>query len=147
VLVQQGKIDDLDVLCAALLHDTIEDTETTKAELVEQFGSKVAGIVAEVSDDRSLPKGERKRLQIEHAPHLSRNAKLVKLADKICNLRDIDEHPPDEWPLERRREYFDWAKQVIDGLRGVSPKLEAAFDDAYEKKPSRPAVITNPRRS
>jgi guanosine-3',5'-bis(diphosphate) 3'-pyrophosphohydrolase len=82
-----------------------------------------------------LPKAERKRLQIEHAPHLSQEAKLVKLADKIANLRDVTDHPPSEWPLERRREYFDWAKRVVDGLRGAHAQLEAAFDAAYAHRP------------
>jgi guanosine-3',5'-bis(diphosphate) 3'-pyrophosphohydrolase len=135
VLVHEGGVDDPDVLCAALLHDTIEDTKTTEEELAEHFGTEIAGIVAEVSDDRSLEKRERKRRQTEHAPHLSERARLVKLADKICNLRDIGEYPPDDWSLERKQDYFDWAKSVIDGLRGVSPTLEAVFDATYAKRP------------
>src|SRR5205814_343912 len=82
---------DYEVLSAALLHDTVEDTATTHEELLDAFGSRIARIVAEVTDDQDLPKHERKRLQIEHAPHLSDGAKLVKLADKICNLRDVAE--------------------------------------------------------
>ena len=89
----------------------------------------------EVTDDKSLEKAERKRAQIEHAPHLSREAKLVKLADKISNVRDMAASPPAHWPMRRRREYFDWAKQVVDGLRGVHPELERIFDQAYSKKP------------
>ena len=123
-------------VAAALLHDTVEDTATTHEELVDAFGSRIARIVAEVTDDTELPKADRKRLQIEHAPLLSREAKLVKLADKLCNLRDVADHPPAKWDLQRRREYFDWAKQVVDGLRGVHPRLEAAFDAAYAKMPS-----------
>src|SRR6185503_7246815 len=136
VLVNEGGVTDVEVLCAALLHDTVEDTATTHQELVDAFGSRIARIVAEVTDDTDLPKQERKRLQIEHAPHLSEGAKLVKLADKICNLRDVVERPPAKWDLARRREYFDWAKQVVDGLRGTHPRLEAAFDAAYEKMPA-----------
>jgi guanosine-3',5'-bis(diphosphate) 3'-pyrophosphohydrolase len=136
VLVTEGGITDVEVLCAALLHDTVEDTDTTHEELANAFGSRIARIVAEVTDDKRLPKHERKRLQIEHAPRLSEGAKLVKLADKICNLRDVAERPPAKWDLARRREYFDWAKQVVDGLRGVHPRLEAAFDAAYAKIPS-----------
>ena len=98
-----GGIDDPNVICAALLHDTVEDTETTEAELVERFGRKIASIVMEVTDDKSLEKAERKRLQVEHAPTLSREAKLVKLADKISNVRDVASAPPSDWPLERRR--------------------------------------------
>ena len=135
VLAREGGVTDPVVLAAALLHDTLEDTETTPAELREAFGEKIAGIVAEVTDDKNLPKAERKRLQIEHAAAISREAKLVKLADKICNVRDVADHPPAKWDLARRREYFDWAKRVIDGLRGSHPALEAAFDRAYRRKP------------
>ena len=135
VLSREGGVTDPVVLAAALLHDTVEDTETTPAELREAFGEKIAGIVAEVTDDKSLPKAERKRLQIEHAAAISREAKLVKLADKICNVRDVADHPPAKWDLARRREYFDWAKRVVDRLRGVHPELERRFDEAYAVKP------------
>jgi GTP diphosphokinase / guanosine-3',5'-bis(diphosphate) 3'-diphosphatase len=139
VLAGEGGITDLEVLAAALLHDTIEDTATTLEELREHFGGRIAGMVAEVTDDKELPKTERKRLQIEHAAGISPGAKLVKLADKICNLRDVAGRPPANWDLERRREYFEWAKQVIDGLRGAPGEstraLEAAFDQAYLLKP------------
>jgi len=135
VLVNEGGVDDAEVLCAALLHDTVEDTATTHEELVDAFGPRVARIVAEVTDDTTLGKAERKRLQVEHAPRLSPEAKLVKLADKICNLRDVAQRPPASWDLARRREYFDWAKRVVDGLRGATSeeirRLEAAFDAAY----------------
>jgi guanosine-3',5'-bis(diphosphate) 3'-pyrophosphohydrolase len=91
--------------------------------------------VAEVTDDKSLPKLERKRLQIEHAATISEKAKLVKLADKICNLRDMSAAPPADWPLERRREYFEWAKQVVDPMRGAHAHLERLFDVEYARKP------------
>jgi guanosine-3',5'-bis(diphosphate) 3'-pyrophosphohydrolase len=135
VLVNEGGITDVEVLCAALLHDTVEDTATTHEELLDEFGSRIARIVAEVTDDKRLPKAERKRLQVEHAPHISQEAKLVKLADKLANLRDVAERPPAGWDLQRRREYFDWARQVIDGLRGAHPRLEQAFDSAYARRP------------
>jgi GTP diphosphokinase / guanosine-3',5'-bis(diphosphate) 3'-diphosphatase len=135
VLVNEGGVTDVEVLCAALLHDTVEDTATTHEELVDAFGSRIARIVAEVTDDKTLPKAERKRLQVEHAARLSPEAKLVKLADKISNLRDVASHPPAHWDLPRRREYFDWAKNVVDRLRGVHPRLEAAFDLAYAQMP------------
>jgi guanosine-3',5'-bis(diphosphate) 3'-pyrophosphohydrolase len=139
VLVNEGGVHDVEVVCAALLHDTVEDTATTHEELVNAFGARVARIVAEVTDDKRLAKAERKRLQIEHAPHLSREAKLVKLADKICNLRDVAERPPAGGDLRRRREYFEWAKRVIDGLRGTPGsemrRLEAAFDAAHARRP------------
>ena len=139
VLTGEGGVTDIGVLAAALLHDTIEDTATTLEELNRRFGERIAGMVAEVTDDKALPKIERKRLQIEHAAGICPGAKLVKLADKICNLRDVAERPPAKWDLERRREYFEWAKRVIDGLRGVPGdsmrRLEAAFDAAYLRKP------------
>ena len=89
-----------------------------------------------MTDDKRLPKQERKRLQIEHAIHLSPKARLVKLADKIANLRDVADNPPGKWSLARRQEYFDWARSVIDKLRGVHPRLEAVFDDAYRNRPT-----------
>jgi guanosine-3',5'-bis(diphosphate) 3'-pyrophosphohydrolase len=135
ILSIEGGVEDGVVLCAAVLHDTIEDTETSYDELAEQFGHEIADVVREVTDDKSLPKAERKQLQIEHASHLSQAAKLVKLADKIANLRDVADHPPSEWPLERRREYFKWAKDVVDGLRGTHARLEAAFDAVYTRRP------------
>jgi guanosine-3',5'-bis(diphosphate) 3'-pyrophosphohydrolase len=131
VLANEGDICDPIVLCGALLHDTIEDTDTTAAELISQFGEEIANVVLEVTDDKSLDKATRKKLQIEHAKHASDRAKLVKLADKICNLRDIASAPPADWSAERKAEYFDWAKTVIDGVRGVHPVLEALFDAAY----------------
>ncbi|MDN7969208.1 HD domain-containing protein [Burkholderia multivorans] len=136
VLANEVGIEDERVIVAAVLHDTIEDTETTEQELLRLFGKDVADIVLEVTDDKSLPKETRKRLQIEHAAHISRRAKLVKLADKICNLRDLAQHPPAEWPLERKQAYFDWAKSVVDRMRGVHPGLEAIFDAAYAARPS-----------
>ncbi len=135
LLVNEGGVTDVEVLCAALLHDTVEDTATTPEELADAFGARVAGIVAEVTDDQRLPKAERKRLQIEHAAGLTPEAKLVKLADKICNLRDVATRPPAHWDLGRRREYFEWAKKVVDGVRGAHPRLEAAFDAAYSQRP------------
>jgi GTP diphosphokinase / guanosine-3',5'-bis(diphosphate) 3'-diphosphatase len=123
------------VLCAAILHDTLEDTDTTADEIATNFGAEVREVVAEVSDDKRLPKGERKRLQIEHAPHLSEPAKLVKLSDKICNLRDIIAAPPAGWPLARKQEYFDWAKAVVAGLRGTNAILERLFDEVYALRP------------
>ncbi len=135
VLCNEGGVSDQAVLCAAILHDTIEDTETTYDELAASFGVEIAALVAEVTDDQTLPKAERKRLQIEHAAHASRGAKLVKLADKICNLRDMRTRPPAGWDLARRREYFDWAKAVVDNLRGAHAGLERLFDDAYRHRP------------
>jgi len=134
-LWHDGDVRDPAVIAAALLHDTIEDTKTTAAELRRVFGAKVASIVAEVTDDKRLPKERRKELQVEHAAHLSKGAKLVKLADKICNLRDILASPPKDWSIERKREYFDWAKKVINQVRGTNSKLEKRFDQLYRDRP------------
>jgi len=128
VLVNEGGVEDAEVLCAAVLHDTIEDTETTADEIQSLFGHKVAAVVLEVTDDKSLEKQVRKQRQVEHAPQISTEAKLVKLADKICNLRDILASPPADWSAERKQNYFDWAAQVVAGVRGVNPGLEAVFD-------------------
>ena len=133
VLVNEGGILNWDVLCAALLHDTIEDTQTTADELTKAFGKNVASIVLEVTDDKALPKEERKLQQIAHAPHSSHEAKLVKLADKICNLRDILASPPSGWDVKRKQAYFEWAAQVVSGIRGSNSKLEKIFDVLLEQ--------------
>ena len=135
VLAEEGGITDPATICAALLHDTIEDTDTTQEELESEFGAEIRALVQEVTDDKSLPKVERKRAQVEHAAHISGKAKRVKLADKICNLRDVASTAPVNWPLDRRREYFDWAKSVIDNLRGVDTRLEGVFDAVYQLRP------------
>jgi guanosine-3',5'-bis(diphosphate) 3'-pyrophosphohydrolase len=119
------------VLLGALLHDTVEDTDTTFEELSDRFGPEVAQVVKELTDDKSLPKATRKELQVEHASHMSDRAKLIKLADKTSNLRDIANAPPPDWSIERRAEYCDWGKRVVDQIRGTHPVLEALFDRAY----------------
>jgi guanosine-3',5'-bis(diphosphate) 3'-pyrophosphohydrolase len=134
VLKEVG-VDDPVVLAAALLHDTVEDTETSHEELRGQFGDEVADVVAEVTDTKWLSSRARKRLQISKASHSSPRARLVKLADKICNLRDILGSPPAGWSDERRREYFDWAKRVVDEVRGAHPELERRFDALYRQRP------------
>jgi len=135
VLCSEAGIADVSVLCAAVLHDTVEDTDTTPEELQRHFGREICKIVMEVTDDKRLTPAERKRLQIEHAARSSAKAKMVKLADKICNLRDVVKSPPASWDLRRQQAYFDWAKQVIDQLRGVHSGLEALFDAAYANRP------------
>jgi guanosine-3',5'-bis(diphosphate) 3'-pyrophosphohydrolase len=128
LLWRLGGVRNPDVIQAALLHDTLEDTDATMDELTREFGQVIAKIVLEVTDDKSKPKAVRKQLQIDHAPFLSSEAKLVKLADKICNVRDVVEDPPADWPESRRKDYLDWAKAVVDGLHGVHPGLEQEFD-------------------
>ena len=128
LLVKIGQVQDFDVLIAAVLHDTIEDTKTTKDEITELFGATVCGYVLEVTDDKNLSKEERKLKQIEHAPHLSHGAKQVKLADKISNITDIMENPAFGWSNERKLEYVSWGEKVVAGLRGSNEHLEANFD-------------------
>ena len=128
VLANEGGVTDVVVLSAAVLHDTIEDTNTTAEELTAIFGPKITATVLDVTDDKTLDKHVRKQRQIEHAPHISKEAKLVKLADKICNLRDILASPPADWSPDRKQGYFDWAAKVVAGVRGVHPELEAVFD-------------------
>ena len=123
-----GGVRDGATLAAAILHDTIEDTATTREEIQGQFGAEILSLVLEVTDDKALPKMERKRLQIEHAPHISTGAKQIKLADKICNLHDILQSPPAFWDLQRRQQYLLWTEQVVAGLRGVNPALEREYD-------------------
>jgi guanosine-3',5'-bis(diphosphate) 3'-pyrophosphohydrolase len=129
VLARVGGVTDTVTLMAALLHDTIEDTDTTPDELETRFGAEVLGVVMEVTDDKTLAKEERKIRQIEHAPHLSPRAKLVKIADKICNVIDVTHRPPAKWSLQRRREYLDWSARVVAGCRGTNAALEKRFDE------------------
>ena len=121
---------EVDVIVAAVLHDTVEDTETSFEEIADRFGKRVAGLVAEVTDDKTLLKAERKRLQIEHAARASQGAKIIKLADKTSNLRAMAFSPPKGWPAARRAEYLDWARQVVAGCRGANAWLEDQFDQA-----------------
>ncbi len=125
-LATVGEVEDEDILIAAVLHDTIEDTATTRDEIAATFGERVAALVMECTDDKSLEKPERKRLQIVNAPNKSAGAKQIKLADKTCNLRSILVDPPAGWSRERQHDYFRWAGQVIAGLLGANPPLDAA---------------------
>ena len=133
LLANVGKVDDYDILIAAVLHDTVEDTETTAEELTALFGERVCGMVLEVTDDKSLPKPERKLKQIEHAPHLSEGAKQIKLADKTSNITDVTNNPPAGWSKERKIEYIDWGTRVVAGLRGVNEDLESYFDETVRR--------------
>lgn len=133
LLANVGKVEDIDILIAAILHDTIEDTGSTADELVKRFGERVTGFVLDVTDDKSLPKAVRKQKQIEHAPHLTPEAKQIKLADKISNITDITNSPPADWSYERRHEYIDWGVAVVAGLRGSNVDLENHFDSLVAK--------------
>jgi GTP diphosphokinase / guanosine-3',5'-bis(diphosphate) 3'-diphosphatase len=132
VLAEEGNVTDEDLLLAAILHDSVEDTETSFVEIEEHFGKSVAGIVREVTDDKTLPKTERKRLQEEYSPHASRQAKQLKIADKICNIRDIVHNPPTNWPIERKREYLLWTIRVVAGCRGINRLLDRVFDETIK---------------
>jgi len=128
-LVAGGLVDpDTNLIIAALLHDVVEDAGVTRQEVTDRFGEDVAALVAEVTDDKSLPKAERKRLQVVNAPHKSPRAQLIKIADKISNLRALLYSPPHDWTFERRRQYFNWAKAVVDALPTPPAVLRAEFD-------------------
>ena len=144
VLAEEGGVADLDLLVAAILHDTVEDTKTTYAELEEHFGKRVAGIVREVTDDNTLAKAVRKRLQEEHAPRASAQAKQLKIADKICNLRDIVHRPPAHWPTERKREYLLWTVRVVAGCREVNDLLDQVFDETVNEAARHLGVTLDP---
>jgi len=132
ILAREGGVTDSITLQAAILHDTIEDTNTTREELDELFGEEVRRVVEEVTDDKSLPKAERKRLQIEHSRHLSSRAKQIKIGDKISNVLGVTSAPPADWSIERRREYLDWTEKVVAGCRGCNPGLESLYDEALK---------------
>ena len=133
LLAVEANVQDEALLAAALLHDTVEDTATTLVELEETFGPTVRGIVEEVTDDKSLPKKERKALQVDHAPHASVAARQLKIADKICNIRDIADCPPADWSSSRKVEYLSWTEDVVRGCRGANATLDAVYDQAIKK--------------
>jgi len=124
-----GKVD-REVVAAALLHDTLEDTDTSPEELEAVFGPRVRGLVEEVTDDKTLPKARRKELQVDRAPFLSREAAMIKIADKISNVRDILERPPARWPESRRRAYLAWAADVVARCPKTGTDLERIFSDS-----------------
>ncbi|MFZ5940513.1 MAG: HD domain-containing protein [Bacteroidota bacterium] len=131
LLAQFGEMDTV-ILCAALLHDVLEDTPATSDQLTGLFGEEICSIVLELTDDMSLPKYRRKKLQVEHAPFLSEKAKKIKIADKTSNMSDLISYPIN-WSVERKAEYFLWAARVVEGCRGVNAGLEARFDETYLK--------------
>ena len=133
LLATIGGVDDTAVLQAAILHDTIEDTDATPEEIEREFGADVRALVLEMTDDMSLPSPQRKQKQITHAAGLSHRAKLIKIADKIANVGDIARHPPPDWTLVRRRNYYDWTAAVIDRVRGTNAALEASYDEVLRQ--------------
>jgi guanosine-3',5'-bis(diphosphate) 3'-pyrophosphohydrolase len=133
MLARVAAVDDPEILAAAFLHDTVEDTNTTPDELVREFGAGVAGLVAEVTDDKNLPSAECKRIQEAEAPYKSPRAKLIRLADKACNVHDIGKTPPPSWSLQRRIEYFNWAERVVNALGDTHAGLRAEFDKALNE--------------
>ncbi|VTJ51659.1 Hypothetical predicted protein [Marmota monax] len=134
ILTHEAGITDIVVLQAALIHDTVEDTDTTLDEVEMHFGAQVRRLVEEVTDDKTLPKLERKRQQVEQAPHSSPGAKLVKLADKLYNLRDLNRCTPEGWSENRVQEYFEWAAQVVKGLQGTNQQLEEALKQLFKER-------------
>ena len=132
LLARVGGVTDPITLQGGILHDTIEDTDTSPEDLEREFGAEVRRVVEEVTDDQNLSRDDRKRLQIEHAPHISERARLIKLADKISNVRSVTQTPPAKWSLERRMEYLDWTEQVIAGLRGANPALEKLYFETLD---------------
>ena len=141
ILTGVGGITDLASIQAALLHDTVEDTNTTPEQLAEQFGDEVMHLVMEVTDDQDLKKEERKRLQIEHARDLSAKAKEIKMADKIANITDIMDSPPEDWDEARRLEYLDWGERVVAGCRDANQRLAQRFDELVTEARS---AVMNP---
>lgn len=133
LLAQNTNGSDPNLIVAGYLHDTIEDVGVTYLELMKHFGEDVATLVMEVTDDKSLPKAVRKQLQIEHAPYRSKRAQMIKIADKISNLRTIMNSPPADWDLARKQEYFEWAKKVVDGCKGANEGLEKIFLETYKQ--------------
>ena len=128
LLVEVGKETDTDIILAAILHDTIEDTSATYNELAGKFGISVANYVMEVTDDKSLPEEERKQKQVDDAPNLSPKVKILKLCDKISNITDVIHNPPVFWSLKRKMRYLDWSEKVVNQLRGSNVDLEKLFD-------------------
>ena len=128
-IAQIGGVDDPEILAAALLHDTLEDTDTSPEELEAEFGKKVCKYVLEVTDEKTLPKDERKKRQIEHAKKISKGAALIKLGDKISNVTDVLNNPPLDWDINRRKEYLDWAEKVVENCPQVNESMENKFQE------------------
>lgn len=133
ILSARCGINDEKVLIAALLHDTIEDTDTLQEEIESSFGLEIAGIVLEVTDEKSLSKEERKALQVEKADKLSRAARLVRIADKISNVSDLAVSPPASWSRRRKLDYISWTEAVVEKLKGTNSCLERIYYETVKR--------------
>jgi guanosine-3',5'-bis(diphosphate) 3'-pyrophosphohydrolase len=140
-LAQVGVVD-LEILAAALLHDTLEDTDATPVELETEFGQRVRSLVEALTDDPSLTSRERKAAQLERAGHLEPDAKGIRIADKICNARDVGSKPARGWTLERRHDYLDWTEQVVERCKGVLPELDARYDSVLNEARAQLEAVT-----
>jgi (p)ppGpp synthase/HD superfamily hydrolase len=127
LISEVGGVGDEEILAAAVLHDTVEDTAAEFEDIESLFGERVASIVREVTDDKTLSKKRRRQLQIDHAPHLSEEATLIKIADKTSNIADITRDPPRHWGLQRRREYIEWGEKVVSNCKKVNEPLLVNF--------------------
>ncbi len=137
VLAEEGGVKDPEILGAAILHDTLEDTETTRREVEREFGARIAALVSELTDNKSLPNQRRKQLQIDCAPMKSKGAALIKVADKICNLRDLRDSPPKHWTVGHRQRYRQWASDVVTALPLGRHRLRRVFDEELKCRRSR----------
>lgn len=133
LLIEVGEVYDIDIIIAAILHDTIEDTKTTKEELYKEFSEKITDYVLEMTDDKTQEKIQRKLLQIQNAPHKSPGAKLIKICDKISNITDVVHNPPSWWELQRRKDYLDWAQKVVNALGEVNLNLNDLFNERLKE--------------
>ncbi len=129
LLTFTGNVSDEDILSAAVLHDVIEDTNCTEEEIAERFGKKVAAVVLELTDNKTLNKEERKTRQLETAEALSHEARLIRISDKICNVYDILYAPPQDWDVDRRKKYLTWANEVVEKIKGTNKELESHFEE------------------
>ena len=127
-----AKVQNPNVIVACYLHDVVEDTFVTIEDIEEHFGPKIAKFVAEVTDDKNLSKVERKKGQIEHSKHISKEAKIVKLCDKLYNLKDLVRNPI--WEPERVQGYFVWSYIIVNNMRETNKCLEDQLDEVFNSE-------------
>lgn len=138
-LMTIANVHERDILVAALLHDTVEDTKITFADIQKSFGTTAEGYVRELTDNMSLPQEERMKLQIETAPKKSLAAAQIKLADKYDNLKSLQSNPPATWDQKKIDEYFLSAKKVTSSLPAANVPLKKAVDDVISQY--KPVVV------